>query len=180
MKLCRVEGSVVATVHHPSFDGRKLLIVQPVDETARIGDSFLAVDRVQAGVGDLVLVNQEGNGKRQLLKMGEQVPIRSLIVGIVDDGASRDVSDERRARAEVADYAQRLHARGWVANHDGNITVRVGQGRYLATPTATSKAAVRADGRHRRRRGRRQGRRARQAVLRDRAAPHRLSQPPPT
>jgi L-fuculose-phosphate aldolase len=47
---------------------------------------------------------------------------------------------------EVADYAQRLHARGWVANHDGNVSVREGQGRYLATPTATSKAAVRADG----------------------------------
>jgi L-fuculose-phosphate aldolase len=47
---------------------------------------------------------------------------------------------------EVAEYAQRLHARGWVANHDGNVSVRDGHGRYLATPTATSKAAVRADG----------------------------------
>jgi microcompartment protein CcmK/EutM len=81
MKLCRVEGSVVASVHHPVYDHQKLLIVQPVDG----GDSFLAVDRVQAGVGDLVLVNQEGNGTRQLLKLGQQVPIRSLIVGIVDE-----------------------------------------------------------------------------------------------
>ena len=81
MKLCRVEGNVVATVHHPVYDGQKLLIVTPVDG----GDSFLAVDRVQAGVGDTVLVNQEGNGTRQLLKLGAQVPIRSLIVGIVDD-----------------------------------------------------------------------------------------------
>jgi L-fuculose-phosphate aldolase len=48
-------------------------------------------------------------------------------------------------RSVVADYAQRLHARGWVANHDGNISARDG-GRFLATPTATSKAAVRADG----------------------------------
>ncbi len=85
MKLCRVKGSVVATVHHPSFDGRKLLIVQPVDERGNAaGDSFLAVDMVQAGAGDMVLVNQEGNGARQLLKMGAQVPIRSLIVGVVD------------------------------------------------------------------------------------------------
>ena len=81
MKLCRVMGSVVAAVHHPVYDGQKLLIVTPVDG----GDSFLAVDRVQAGVGDTVLVNQEGNGARQLLKMGQQVPIRSLIVGIVDE-----------------------------------------------------------------------------------------------
>ena len=81
MKLCRVEGNVVATVHHPVYDGQKLMIVQPVDG----GDSFLAVDRVQAGVGDIVLVNQEGNGTRQLLKLGANVPIRSLIVAIVDD-----------------------------------------------------------------------------------------------
>jgi L-fuculose-phosphate aldolase len=54
--------------------------------------------------------------------------------------------NDRGRAAEVADYAQRLHARGWVANHDGNVSVRDGQGRYLATPTATSKAAVRADG----------------------------------
>ncbi len=73
---------MVASVHHAAYDHQKLLIVQPVDG----GDSFLAVDRVQAGVGDLVLVNQEGNSStRQLLKLGQQVPIRSLIVGIVDE-----------------------------------------------------------------------------------------------
>ena len=50
----------VATVDtHPSFDGRKLLIVQPLDENgAATGDSFLAVDMVQAGAGDTVLVNR--------------------------------------------------------------------------------------------------------------------------
>src|SRR4029079_8439615 len=49
---------------------------------------------------------------------------------------------EQSLKAEISDYSQRLHARGWVANHDGNITYRLGGGRYLATPTATSKAAV--------------------------------------
>jgi L-fuculose-phosphate aldolase len=53
------------------------------------------------------------------------------------------MSDQARA---VAEYAQRLHARGWVANHDGNVSMRAARGRYLVTPTATSKAAVRADG----------------------------------
>jgi L-fuculose-phosphate aldolase len=47
-------------------------------------------------------------------------------------------------RETVADYARRLHARGWVANHDGNITARDGA-RFVVTPTATSKAMVRAD-----------------------------------
>jgi L-fuculose-phosphate aldolase len=50
--------------------------------------------------------------------------------------------NERQAREQVVDHARRLHARGWVANHDGNLTVRLGAGRVLATPTATSKAAV--------------------------------------
>ena len=85
MTLARVEGSVVATVHHPSFDARKMLIVQPLDEHRQpAGESFLALDMVQAGVGDVVLVNREGNVNRQLLKMGAIVPVRSLIVGIVD------------------------------------------------------------------------------------------------
>jgi len=85
MILGRIEGTVVATAHHPSFDGRTLLVVQPLDEHRQpVGTSFLAVDHVQAGVGDVVLVNREGGGNRLLLKMGAEVPIRSLIVGIVD------------------------------------------------------------------------------------------------
>jgi len=85
MRLCRVVGNVVATVKHPAYAGQKLMIVQPVDEHgADKGSSFLAVDRVQAGPGDKVLVMSEGNGVRQLLDMGDIVPIRSLVVGIVD------------------------------------------------------------------------------------------------
>jgi ethanolamine utilization protein EutN len=83
--LCRIIGNVVATVHHPVYDGQKLMIVQPIDGGGDdIGTSFLAVDRVQAGPGDRVLVMREGNGVRQLMGMGQQVPIRSLIVGVVD------------------------------------------------------------------------------------------------
>lgn len=48
----------------------------------------------------------------------------------------------RSARAELARVAQALHARGWVANHDGNVSLRQDGGRFLATPTATSKADV--------------------------------------
>src|SRR5437870_4723408 len=57
--------------------------------------------------------------------------------------------NEQALRTLVADYSQRLHARGWVANHDGNISVRLppesGMARFLCTPTATSKAAVTPD-----------------------------------
>ena len=91
MKLCRVLGSVVATAKHPVFHGKSLLIVQPIDAGgADTGASFLAVDQVQAGPGDRVLVMSEGNGVRQILQLGSQVPIRSLIVGIVDHVSRAD------------------------------------------------------------------------------------------
>lgn len=85
MRLCRVIGNVVATTKHPVYAGQKLMVVQRLDENgADLGESFLAVDRAQAGPGDTVVVMSEGNGVRQILGMGDQVPIRSLIVGIVD------------------------------------------------------------------------------------------------
>lgn len=84
MVLCKVLGPVVATVHHPAFDARTLLVVQPLDEQgAFAGRSFLAVDHAQAGEGDTVLVLREGNGVRQVLA-GKDLPIRSVIVGVVD------------------------------------------------------------------------------------------------
>jgi L-fuculose-phosphate aldolase len=52
------------------------------------------------------------------------------------------VSAERSVRARLAAAARALHARGWVANHDGNATARLAPDRFLATPTSTSKADV--------------------------------------
>jgi ethanolamine utilization protein EutN len=74
-----------AAAKHPAFAGRALFVVQPLDERGGdAGHSFVAVDHAQAGVGDKVLVLTEGNGVRQILKAGDIVPIRSIIVGIVD------------------------------------------------------------------------------------------------
>ena len=85
MKLARVLGSVTQTIHHPAYDGQKLLVVRPIDERGvDAGNTFLAVDSVQAGPGDRVLVLQEGNGIRQILAE-PHLPIQCLIVGIVDD-----------------------------------------------------------------------------------------------
>jgi ethanolamine utilization protein EutN len=94
MKLCRVVGTLVSTVKHPAYLGHKILMCQPLAETGEErGDALLAVDRAQAGVGDTVLVNQEGNGSRQMLGTLEgKLPIRSVIVGVVDQvhvGADR-------------------------------------------------------------------------------------------
>lgn len=85
MKCCRVVGPLWAAAKHPAFAGRSLFVVQPLDETgADAGTSFVAIDHAQAGVGDKVIVLTEGNGVRQILAMGDIVPIRSIIVGIVD------------------------------------------------------------------------------------------------
>ena len=85
MRICRVIGNVVSTVKHPTYRGQRLMIVQRLDAAgAAVGESFLAIDRVQSGPGDCVLVMSEGNGVRQVMEMGEQLPIRSMIVGIVD------------------------------------------------------------------------------------------------
>ena len=85
MILGRIAGTVVSTVKHPEYVGHKLLIVQPIDATgADSGESFIAVDDVQAGVGDRVLAIREGNGARQIFKRTD-FPIRAVIVGIVDD-----------------------------------------------------------------------------------------------
>lgn len=84
MRLCRVLGSVTQTMHHPAYDGQKLMVCQPLDEKKQAaGNSFLAVDVVQAGPGDMVIVMQEGNGIRQIFGV-KQLPIQTLIVGIVD------------------------------------------------------------------------------------------------
>ena len=48
----------------------------------------------------------------------------------------------RGLRAELVALSQELHRRGWVANHDGNLTARVAADRFVATPTATSKRRV--------------------------------------
>lgn len=85
MRCCRVVGPMWAAVKHPAYAGRPLFVVQPLDEQGKdTGNSFVAIDHVQAGVGDKVIVLTEGNGVRQILKMGDIVPIRSIIVGIVD------------------------------------------------------------------------------------------------
>lgn len=92
MKLARVVGTVVATVKHPAFAGHKVLLCQPVDgHGADLGEAVVAVDNAQAGVGDSVLINQEGSGARQMLgTIDGKLPIRSVIVGIVDEVALAD------------------------------------------------------------------------------------------
>jgi microcompartment protein CcmK/EutM len=85
MTLARVVANVVSTEKHPHYTGQKILVVQPVDPAgAPKGRSLLAVDGVQAGIGDLVLVVDEGGSARAVIGEESAVTIRTAICGIVD------------------------------------------------------------------------------------------------
>jgi ethanolamine utilization protein EutN len=84
MILGKIIGNVVSTIKLPVYQGYKILIVQPVnDKEEPQGRSILALDTVQAGVGDTVLVIDEGNSSR-LIMNNSAAPVRTMIVGIVD------------------------------------------------------------------------------------------------
>ena len=84
MFLGRVIGDVVSTVKHPALSGRKLLVVERLDEYCRPrGDSVLAIDSVDSGPGDTVLVIDEG-GSAAIVTGLPDPPIRTVIVGVVD------------------------------------------------------------------------------------------------
>lgn len=84
MFLAEVVGTVVSPVQIPALNGRKLLIVRPVKpDGSPTAKTRIAVDTVQAGVGDRVLVLDEGNGGRQILG-DPKAPVKTLVVGVVD------------------------------------------------------------------------------------------------
>ena len=85
MILARVMGSVVATEKDRHYVGCKILVVQPVDPEGKPkGRSFLAVDGAQAGVGDSVLVLDEGGSARSIIGDEKAVTIRAVVAAIVD------------------------------------------------------------------------------------------------
>ncbi len=91
MYVARVVGTVVTPVQHPFFDGRTLLLVHRVElEGGPAGRADgkahdrVAVDTIGAGVGDVVLVLEEGNSARQIVDDGK-APVRNVVIGFVDE-----------------------------------------------------------------------------------------------
>ncbi len=84
MLIARVIGNVVATQKSPSHVGRKILVIQPLnlDGTDR-GDTLLALDAVDAGVGDRVLVVTEGYSAMTAVGRPNS-PIDMAVVGVID------------------------------------------------------------------------------------------------
>jgi ethanolamine utilization protein EutN len=73
MIIGTVRGDIVSTIHHPFYTGKRLLVVEKEDPDGG----------VQAGVGERVLVIDEGNSARQIVGDAD-APVRSIIVGVID------------------------------------------------------------------------------------------------
>lgn len=84
MFLADVLGTVVSPVQHPVLDGERLLLLRPLDPHGRrAGPTRIGIDRAQAGVGDRVLVIDEGQSGRQMVG-DPNGPVKTIVVGVVD------------------------------------------------------------------------------------------------
>ncbi len=92
MFLAKVKGNVVSTQKNKYLKGHKLLIVQPVDLDGNFTDAkeMIALDLIDAGVNDTVLVVKEGAAVQQILGH-KKAPVNTMIVAVVDD---LDVNEE--------------------------------------------------------------------------------------
>lgn len=83
MMLARVVGRVWATIKNESLEGRKMLVVQPIDPQGRAtGKPLVALDSVGAGAGETVYYCRGREASFPFLPA--EVPIEATIVGIVD------------------------------------------------------------------------------------------------
>jgi ethanolamine utilization protein EutN len=91
MYIGKVIGTVVATIKISHLESRKLLLVDQLDlDGSETGYYDIAVDVVQAGPGDTVLVIDEGNGARQILGI-DPGAVRAVIVGVIDEITLKEI-----------------------------------------------------------------------------------------
>jgi microcompartment protein CcmK/EutM len=84
MYLARVIGDVVSTHRHEHLGHKKLLLVRRLDlDDREEGTEVIALDVIGVGVGEKVLVVQEGNAARSLFK-DTKIPVQAVVVGVVD------------------------------------------------------------------------------------------------
>lgn len=92
MILGIVKGEVVSTIKHPAYANRRVLLLDRIGADGReLGTYLVAVAAVDAGIGQTGLVIDEGNSARQVVG-DPQAPIRSVIIGIVDEIATEPVA----------------------------------------------------------------------------------------
>lgn len=85
MLLARVEGNIVATRKHPSLDGWRLVICQPISSTGEPeGSPQIAIDSHGAGMHQQVIISSDGLSSRKAVG-DDKSPARWLVTGIVDE-----------------------------------------------------------------------------------------------
>jgi ethanolamine utilization protein EutN len=83
--LARVEGNVTATRKHPSFEGWRLVICQPIGQAGEPeGSPQIAIDAHGAGMHQRVVISSDGSAARNAVS-DPKSPARWLVVGIVDE-----------------------------------------------------------------------------------------------
>jgi ethanolamine utilization protein EutN len=93
MLIARVIGDVVATQKAPSHEGRKILVVQPLNlDGSDRGEAVLALDAVDAGIGERVLLVTEGFCAMTAVGRPNS-PIDMAVVGVID---TVDLSEDTR------------------------------------------------------------------------------------
>jgi microcompartment protein CcmK/EutM len=84
MYIAKVIGDVVSSVKYETLKSHKLLLVQQLDpDGTAVGEPLIAIDMVDSGKGDVVLIVDQGTAARQVLTM-EYPTVRTLILGVID------------------------------------------------------------------------------------------------
>jgi ethanolamine utilization protein EutN len=84
MQLGTVIGYATSTIKHPSLQGWRMAVVQMLNAVRKPeADPVLAVDKLNAGVGQTVIINSDGKGARDLVG-DEKSPVRWFVIGILD------------------------------------------------------------------------------------------------
>jgi microcompartment protein CcmK/EutM len=85
MLLARVEGNVVATRKHPSLEGWRLLVCQPLSQAGEVeGPPQIAIDAHGAGLHQKVVISSDGSEARKAVG-DPKSPVRWLVIAIIDD-----------------------------------------------------------------------------------------------
>lgn len=85
MLLARVEGNITATRKHPSLEGWRLVVCQPIGQAGEPeGVPQIAIDPHGAGLHQRVVISSDGLAARRMVGQ-EQSPVRWLVLGVVDE-----------------------------------------------------------------------------------------------
>ncbi|MCI5698838.1 MAG: ethanolamine utilization protein EutN [Lachnospiraceae bacterium] len=86
MRIGRVVGNMVSVIHDPCHDGHKFLLVRFLDDEGHELEEGVFADSADAGIGDLVLVSEDGGAAELIFKLENQVCVfDGLILGVIDE-----------------------------------------------------------------------------------------------